>query len=56
MPDDVEIATLTIRYTLRENGDAIVSHDIDGDIGLATLLGLLELTRDTLLHPPDHDE
>lgn len=53
----IKVGYVYIDYTLRENGDATMSVDTDGDLPVVVQLGLLEMAKDTILHPPkDHEE
>lgn len=51
---------LVIEYDEHLDGDAsarwMVLHPIDFPIGPAALLGILEVTKDTILHPGDEGE
>lgn len=47
-----KIGYIHIDYRLASGGDIITSVDTDGDLPLVTQLGLLEMAKDTLLHPP----
>lgn len=46
---------IVINYELGANGELLVNHYIKGDLPVVTILGLLDLTRDTILHPPTED-
>ena len=45
------LATITITVHLDQAGDEIVSLEHDDDLSLVQLLGILDLCRDTALHP-----
>lgn len=53
--DGIHLGTITISLTMNEHGDEIVILDHDDDLTLVQLLGILDLCRDTVLHPPDDD-
>lgn len=50
------IGYIHIDYTLQDDGDIAVAVDTDGDLPLMTQLGLIELAKDTLMHPPTEKE
>lgn len=47
----MKIGFIHIDYTLQPDGDVTTSVDCEGEIPLVTKLGLLEMAKDTLLHP-----
>lgn len=51
-----QIGFIHIDYTLERDGSIITGLDCEGDIPLVTQLGLLEMAKDTLLHPPTDPE
>ena len=53
----MKIGFIHIDYTLQPDGDVTTSVDCEGEIPLVTKLGLLEMAKDTLLHPePDTED
>lgn len=52
----VQIGQITITHTLNDDGETITGLTVDGDMPLATSLGLLELAKDTLLRGAPNDE
>lgn len=53
---DVEIGTIHIRYWADEGGDLLTSVSVDGEMPLVTVIGLLEMAKDELLHPFQDEE
>lgn len=56
--DDLTIGTITITKYLSDDAVlvSIEASDPDGDrLPLVDALGMLELAKDSLLHPPDDD-
>lgn len=53
MPDDdlagVHVTTITITRYLTDDGDDVIAHKVDGDPGVTMLLGMLELTKDSVI-------
>lgn len=47
---DVEIGTIHIRYWADEDGDLLTSVSVDGEMPLVTVIGLLEMAKDELMH------
>lgn len=45
----VHLATITITITLDESGDEITRLDYPDDLGVAHMLGVLELCKDSVL-------
>ena len=55
--DGVHVTTITITRHLNSDGRDTVAHRVDGDNGLTMLLGMLELTKDTVIRVAmGHDE
>ena len=52
----LKIGYIHIDYTLQPDGDITTSVDANGDLPLVTQLGIIELAKDTLLHPPTEEE
>ena len=52
----MKIGFIHIDYTLERDGSITTGLDCEGDIPLVTQLGLLEMAKDTLLHPPTDPE
>lgn len=50
------VGEITITYELAEDGDMITTLNVEGDIHVATQLGLLELAKDTILHAEEDEE
>lgn len=44
-----EVGRITITYTAWEDGDLVINHEIDGDLPVVVQVGLLEMTKDTIL-------
>ena len=50
------ITTITITYELPDDGsDPLVRTDFEREVGVLTLLGMVELARDSILNAPDDD-
>lgn len=49
------ICTLTISLFLDDLGDPFVGLEVDGEASLIEKLGMLDMSRDTLLNPPTDD-
>ena len=49
----IHLGTITITHALDTDGDEIVSLEHDHDLSVVQLLGILDLCRDTILHPAD---
>lgn len=47
---DVEIGTIHIRYWADEDGDLLTSVSVDVEMPLVTVIGLLEMAKDELMH------
>ena len=47
--DGVHVTTITITRYLSSDGRDTVAHRVDGDNGLTMILGMLELTKDTVI-------
>lgn len=54
--DDLPVTTITITRSLTPHGDDITAVHVDGDNTLVTLLGLLELAKDTLIRDAMNDD
>lgn len=53
MDEGIHLGTITITHTLDTDGDEIVELEHDHALTVVQLLGILDLCRDTILHPPD---
>lgn len=53
----MDLGRITVRYWLTDDGQPIVSVDVEPEdpqqLPILTQLGMLDLARDTLLHPAD---
>lgn len=47
---------IVINYEMTESGELLVNHYVKGDLPVVVQLGLLDLTRDTILHPPTDED
>ena len=47
----VPIGKITVDYYLAENGRMITYLEVEGDLPMIVQLGLLDMARDTILHP-----
>lgn len=56
MDEGIYLGTITITHTLDTDGDEIVELEHDHALTVVQLLGILDLCRDTILHPPVDDE
>lgn len=54
--DGVTVTTITIRRYFDPDGADVIGCDIDGDAGLTMLLGMLELTKDTVIRQVMNDD
>ena len=52
----MKIGFIHIDYALQSDGEVTTSVNCDGEIPLVTQLGLLEMAKDSLLHPPADQE
>lgn len=52
----LKIGYIHIDYTMQEDGDITTSVDTEGDLPLVVQLGIIELSKDTLIHPPQEEE
>lgn len=52
-PEEIPLGSITISYHLGSDGETYVNHTVDGDIHLILALGMLDMTRDSMLHPPE---
>lgn len=53
----MEAGRIVISYEVAESGELLTSYYVKGDLPVVVQLGLLEMTKDTILHPaPDTDE
>lgn len=48
----MDIGRLIIDYTVTEDGDLQTALTVEGDLPVVTQLGIIELAKDTILHPP----
>lgn len=46
---EMEIGSIVITYSMADDGDLITDVSVEGDIPIATQLGLLELAKDSIL-------
>ena len=46
---EMEIGSVVITYSMADDGDLITDVSVEGDIPIATQLGLLELAKDSIL-------
>ena len=47
--------SITVTYVIPMEGEPFVNIAEDGEADVVTKLGMLELARDSLLHPEPHD-
>ena len=52
----MDIGRITIDYTVTDEGDLQTSYTVDGDLPIVTQLGIIELAKDTILHPPADED
>lgn len=52
----MDIGRITIDYWLTDEGDLQTGVTVEGDIPLVTQLGIIELSKDSLLHPPTDED
>ena len=52
----VPIGRIIIPYGLDAEGDEISTVIVEGEIGLATVLGLFRMAEDSLLHGPEDED
>lgn len=52
---DVEVGRITITMRLTDD-DQLVNVDFDDDLAVVSVLGMLDLARDTVLHPPAEED
>lgn len=50
------MGSIRIDYYLTEDGDAQFTYETEGDLAVITQVGLLEMAKDGVLHPPEDDE
>lgn len=49
------VGEIKITYELAPDGDVITTLNVEGDLHVATQLGLLELAKDTILHGEEEE-
>lgn len=56
MSDGYELGSIHIKYYIGDSGDMLVNHVAEGDLPVALQVGLLELTKDTILRGETYEE
>lgn len=56
MSERTPIGSITITYDVAEDGDLITGWHVDGDIPLVVGLGLLDMTRDSMLRDDEEED
>ena len=52
----IELGSVTITLVLDESGRELVGYAVEGDLGVVQQLGMLELTKDTILNPEEVED
>lgn len=56
MDEGIHLATITIHVYLDQDGDEVLDLEQNHELSIARLLGILDICRDMILHPPVDDE
>lgn len=51
----IEMGKITITLTAQEDGDMVIDYESTGDMPLAMQIGVLEMTKDTILNGPEDE-
>lgn len=46
---EMQVGSITITYSMADDGDMLTDVSVDGDMPVVTQLGLLELAKDSIL-------
>ena len=52
----MEIGRIEIEVTMSEDGDMLINYESTGDMPVVMQLGILEMTKDTILNGPEDEE